>query len=225
LAETGLMDGRRATTHWAYGEPLAARYPGVRLEPDALFVRDGAGPGAAVWTSAGVTAGMDLALALVEEDHGPRVSLEAARWLVMFVQRPGGQSQFSAQLASQLAERDALRELQAWIAERPTEDLRVEALAAKVAMSPRHFARVFRAEVGLTPARYVERARVEVARRLLERTGLGLEQIADASGFRSAQRLRRALSRHLGVTPSDYRARFRAPMTRRDRPLTAGTGD
>lgn len=205
LAEAGLLDGRRATTHWAACDDLAARFPEVRLEADRLFVEDGP-----VWTSAGVTAGMDLALAFVERDLGRDVALATARWLVMFVQRSGGQSQFSAQLSAQLAERDVLRELQAWIAEHPEADLSVPTLARRAAMSPRHFARVFRAQVGQTPAEYVERTRVEVARRLLERTGLDLGEVAAACGLVSPPRLRRAFVRQLGVAPSDYRARFRA---------------
>lgn len=205
LAGAGLLEGRRATTHWASCARLEERFDAVDVEPDAIFVRDGH-----VWTSAGVTAGMDLALALVEEDLGRDVALQVARWLVMFVKRPGGQSQFSAQLGAQLAERDSLRELQHWIAEHPDADLRVPALARRSAMSPRNFARVFREQTGLTPASYVERARVEVARRMLEQTGLELTSVADACGFGSPQRLRRAFSRRVGVSPTAYRARFRA---------------
>ena len=156
LAEAGLLDGRRATTHWAMCRQLAEQFPRVSVERDPIFVRDGN-----VYTSAGVTAGMDLALALVEEDFGREVALGVARWLVLFVKRPGGQSQFSAQLAAQLAEREPVRELQAWIVDHVGEDLSVGALARRVAMSPRNFARVFVGEVGVTPARYVEATRVE----------------------------------------------------------------
>ena len=151
LAKAGLLDGRRATTHWASCADLAQRYPAVSVEPDPIFVRDGN-----VATSAGVTAGMDLALALVEEDLGREVALEAARWLVLFLKRPGGQAQFSAQLAAQTAERAPLRELQAWIPDHLGEDLSVPALARRAAMSERNFARAFRRETGMTPAAYVE---------------------------------------------------------------------
>lgn len=205
LAASGLLRGRRATTHWSECERLAATFPDVQVEPDAIFVRDDP-----VWTSAGVTAGIDLALALVEDDLGRDVALTVARWLVVFVRRPGGQSQFSAQLAAQLAERDALRDLQHFVAEHPTADLGVAALARRVHMSERHFARVFVQEVGVTPAVYVERTRTEIARRLLEETGLGLEEVAAAAGFGSVETLRRAVHKHLGVAPSDYRQRFRA---------------
>lgn len=204
LAQAGLLDGRRVTTHWQWCDLLAEAHPTLDVQPDAIFVRDGR-----FWTSAGVTAGMDLALALVEEDHGRDAALAVARQLVLFVQRPGGQSQFSAQLSAQRAERDQLRDLQAWIHEHVADDLRVEPLARRVAMSPRHFARVFRQEVGVPPATYVERARVEVARRMLEQTGLDLRSVAEASGLRTTQTLRRAFHRTLGVGPRAYRERFR----------------
>ncbi len=160
LAEAGLLDGLRATTHWASCAELARRYPGVSVEPDTIFVREGY-----LYTSAGVTAGMDLALAMVEEDHGRDVALAVARELVMFLRRPGGQSQFSAQLKVQLAEHVPLQELQAYILEHPEADLSVPALARRVAMSPRNFARAFAREVGMTPARFVASARIETARR------------------------------------------------------------
>ncbi len=163
LARAGLLDGRRATTHWASVAQLARAFPAVKVEPDRIYVRDGD-----VYTSAGVSAGMDLALALVEEDCGRKIALAVARRLVLFLKRPGGQSQFSSQLEAQLADRAPLRELQGWIAGHPTADLSVEALAKRVALSPRHFARVFARDLGVTPARYVERVRVEVARRRLE---------------------------------------------------------
>jgi transcriptional regulator GlxA family with amidase domain len=203
LAEAGLLDGRRVTTHWAACEALARRYPAVEVDADPIWVRDGD-----VYTSAGVTAGMDLALALVEEDLGRDVALTVARWLVLFLRRPGNQSQFSAQLAGQLAGRAALRELQAWIVEHPDAELTVEALAARVAMSPRHFARSFRREVGLTPGRYVERVRVETARRRLEDSTDPIEHVADACGFGTAETMRRSFIRALGVPPAEYRRRF-----------------
>ncbi|HVP28078.1 MAG TPA: GlxA family transcriptional regulator [Myxococcota bacterium] len=204
LAEAGLLDGRRVTTHWSYAERLAALYPKVEVDPEPIFVRDGK-----IWTSAGVTAGMDLALALVEEDHGHEVALAVARELVMFLKRPGGQSQFSAQLAAQAADREPLRELQAWVAENPAEDLRVPLLARRAGMSPRHFARVFASSVGTTPARFIERVRVETARRRLEETAAGVDAVAAECGFGSAEVMRRAFLRALRVSPADYRRRFR----------------
>jgi len=205
LAAAGLLDGKRATTHWNSCERLARRYPNVTVESDPIFVRDGN-----VWTSAGVTAGMDLALALVAEDLGRDVALAVARQLVMYVQRPGGQSQFSAHLASPAAERDPLREVQAWIAEHPEADHSVERLATRASMSPRHFARVFRAELGCTPAVYVERVRVETARRLLETTSLPVDAVATACGFGTVETFRRAFARRVGASPSEYRDRFRS---------------
>ena len=203
LAAAGLLDGRRATTHWQLCPRLARDHPAVAVEDDPIFVRDGN-----VYTSAGVTAGMDLALALVEEDHGHDAAMRIARHLVMFVRRPGGQSQFSAALDLQAAERRPIRDLQAWIAGHPSGDLSVEALAARAHMSPRNFARVFRDEVGQTPARFVERVRVEAARRLLEESGAGLERVARECGFGGADSMRRSFLRVLRVAPSEYRGRF-----------------
>jgi transcriptional regulator GlxA family with amidase domain len=204
LAEAGLLDGRRATTHWRFCADLARRYPRVDIDPDPVFVRDGD-----VWTSAGVTAGMDLALALVEEDLGPAVALEVARALVIFLKRPGGQSQFSGALAAQQASLPALRDLQAWIAGHLDQDLSVAALAARANLSERSFARAFRREVGQTPAAYVEALRVERARALLEDGAPSLEAVARAAGFASAEVLRRAFHRRVGVSPASYRERFR----------------
>jgi transcriptional regulator GlxA family with amidase domain len=203
LAETGLLDGKRATTHWAYCNELAARFPRVTVDPDPIFIRQGR-----IYTSAGVTAGMDLALAMVEEDHGPQLARAVARELVLFLQRPGGQSQFSAQLTVQQADRAPLNELQAWMTDHLREDLSVAALARRVGMSPRNFARVFTRDVGLTPARLVERLRVEAARRRLEESRDGVETVADDCGFGSAESLRRAFVRTLRVAPSAYRSRF-----------------
>jgi transcriptional regulator GlxA family with amidase domain len=204
LAAAGLLDGRRATTHWGWCDALAEAYPAVTVEPDRIFVRDGE-----VWTSAGVTAGIDLALAMVEDDLGRDVALAVARRLVVFLKRPGGQSQFSAQLAGQLAEREPLGELQGWIADHLDADLSVEGLAAQVAMSVRNFSRTFTREVGVTPARFVERARVEGARRLLEESTASVDAIAGRCGFGTAETMRRAFLRSLHVTPTDYRRRFR----------------
>jgi transcriptional regulator GlxA family with amidase domain len=205
LAAAGLLEGRRATTHWASCDRLAEKYPGITVDPDRIFVRDGN-----IWTSAGVTAGMDLALALVADDMGQDVARAAARQLVMYVQRPGGQAQFSAQLGAQRAAREPLRELQGWIGEHPAEDHSVERLAAHVAMSPRHFARVFRDDVGCTPAAYVEQVRVEVARRLLETTDLSVDEVAGTAGFGTPETLRRAFARRVGAGPTEYRDRFRS---------------
>jgi transcriptional regulator GlxA family with amidase domain len=205
LAEAGLLDGRRATTHWSACNALRRRYPRITVEDDPIFVRD-----ANVWTSAGVTAGMDLALALVEEDAGREAALEVARQLVLFVRRPGGQAQFSAQLAADTAEREPLRELQGWIADHLTDDLSVEALAERAHMSPRNFARAFKQEIGMTPAAYVERARVERAQQALQATQAPVSLVARRSGFGTAGTMRRAFQRRTGVTPVDYRNRFAA---------------
>jgi transcriptional regulator GlxA family with amidase domain len=203
LARAGLLDGRRATTHWSACETLQRRHPEVDVGPDAIFVRDGD-----VYTSAGVTAGMDLSLALVEEDLGRRTALEVARWLVLFLKRPGGQSQFSVQLSAQVAEREPLRDLQAWISDNLDTDLSVPALAERACMSPRNFARAFRREVGVTPAAYVEAARVEAARVALDGTQEPIESIARRCGFGTVETMRRAFHRRLGVGPSSYRERF-----------------
>lgn len=205
LAASGLLDGRRATTHWRSCDRLVREYPAIRVEPDSIFVRDGS-----LCTSAGVTAGIDLALALVEEDLGREIALAIARHLVMFVQRPGGQSQFSPLLELQAASRRPLRDLQAWVAEHLAEDLSVDALAERAHMSPRNFARAFHKEVGWTPARFVERLRVDAARRRLEETDAGLERVARECGFASADVMRRSFLRVIQVAPSDYRGRFQS---------------
>jgi transcriptional regulator GlxA family with amidase domain len=204
LARAGLLDGRRAATHWASAADLARRHPEVEVDPEAIFVRDGD-----VWSSAGVTAGMDLALAMVEEDLGRRVALETARWLVVFVQRPGGQSQFSSHLRAQVAEREPLRELQEWMAGNLDADLSVPALAHRACMSERNFARAFGREVGMTPGAYVEALRVDHARLRLESTGQKLEAVASDCGFGTVETMRRAFHRRLGVGPGGYRDRFR----------------
>jgi len=203
LAAAGLLNGRRATTHWLSAPALARDYPAITVEPDAIFVRDGR-----LYTSAGVTAGMDLALALVEEDHGRDVALMVARLLVLFLKRPGGQSQFSSQLAVQMLPSGPLKGLPEWIVEHLGEDLTVERLAARVAMSPRNFARVFLKETGVTPAKFVEQARVEKARRELEDSTAPVETVAVVCGFGSAERMRRTFQRHLRVVPQEYRRRF-----------------
>jgi transcriptional regulator GlxA family with amidase domain len=210
LARAGLLDGRRATTHWAGCDQLANRYPEIDVDSDPIFIQSGN-----VYTSAGVTAGMDLALALVEEDAGRRTALEVARWLVLFVRRPGGQAQFSSHLAAQLADREPLRELQGWIADNLDGDLSVPALADRAHMSPRNFARAFRREVGMTPGAYVEAARVEQARVRLETTEAKLEAVAQDCGFGTVETMRRAFHRTLMVGPADYRTRFQ-PQGGRD---------
>ena len=205
LGEAGLLDGRRATTHWAVCDALQRRYPKARVERDPIFVRDGK-----VSTSAGVTAGMDLALELVEEDGGRDLALSVARWLVMFLRRSGGQSQFSVQLSAQVAERRGLRELQTWIADHLGDDLSVPALARRAGMSPRNFARAFRREIGRTPAAYVEAQRVEGARRLLETAEASVAEVAAACGFARVETMHRAFRRGVRVTPGQYRRHFRA---------------
>ena len=203
LAAAGILDGRRAVTHWRYCDHLASLFPNVSVEQDPIFLKEGN-----VYTSAGVTSGIDLALALIEEDHGPRRSLEIARDLVMFLRRPGGQSQFSSLLAAQVTARRPIGDLQAWIFSHLDADLRVDALAGRCGMSPRHFARVFLEQTGMTPSRYVEKARVEAARTLLEGSQDGLKEVAARTGFGSADSMRRSFVRLLGVTASGYADRF-----------------
>src|SRR5262249_26640484 len=203
LAEAGLLDGRRATTHWSRAVELARRYPRVRVEEDRIWVRDGS-----VYTSAGVSAGMDLALALIEEDLGAEVALQVARAMVMYLRRPGDQSQYSGPLRLQAAQTPSVRELVAWAAEHPAIDLSVSALARRLSKSPRHLSRVFRKELGVAPAEAVEQLRLEAARRALQQSAAGLKEVAARCGFGSAELLRRAFLRRLHVTPSAYRARF-----------------
>jgi transcriptional regulator GlxA family with amidase domain len=204
LAAAGLLDGRRAATHWMHCAELARRFPGIRVEPDPIFVRDGA-----IWTSAGVTAAIDLALALVEEDAGRSLALAVARHLVMFLKRPGGQAQFSTVLSLQGAE-DRFGELHGWMAGRLAGDLSLPALAHKAGMSERSFSRRYAQATGITPARAVERLRVEAARRLLSDTRLPVKRIAARCGFGSEETLRRSFLRLLAATPQSYRARFSA---------------
>jgi transcriptional regulator GlxA family with amidase domain len=203
LAEAGLLDGRRATTHWAYASELAMRYPRVRVDSNPIWVQDGN-----VYTSAGVTTGMDLALGFVEQDHGSEVALAVARSLVLFLRRPGGQAQFSVSLSTQAVGRNSLLELQIWMAENLHRDLSVETLAERTAMSSRNFARSFVRELGITPARYVEQLRLEAARRRLEQTEMSLEEVSSACGFGSAEIMRRTFLRCLGITPGRYRSHF-----------------
>ncbi|MGH6811385.1 MAG: GlxA family transcriptional regulator [Methylocella sp.] len=206
LAAAGLLHYRRAATHWLYSERLASAYPSTKVDSNLIFARDGN-----IYSSGGITAGIDLALALVEEDHGQEITLAVARTMVVFPRRPGGQSQFSAYKKIEANQPD-IRELQRWILGHPGEDLGVEALADRMAMSPRNFARLFRSETGETPARFTERARSEAARCQLEQTVLPVETIAEECGFGNAERMRRAFQRLFAVSPHDYRARFRSTL-------------
>jgi transcriptional regulator GlxA family with amidase domain len=203
LAEAGLLDGKAATTHWAFCEELARRHPSVRVEPDRIFVRDGR-----IASSAGMTAGMDLALALVEEDHGPEMARAVARWTVMFLQRPGGQSQFSERLALPASVAPPIREILDGIVADPAGDHRLPRLAQRAALSERHLRRLFSEQTGTTPARFTERVRVEAARELLEDTAIPVDATAARCGFGSPETMRRAFLRVLGVGPAEYRARF-----------------
>jgi transcriptional regulator GlxA family with amidase domain len=203
LAEAGLLDGRRATTHWNWAQELARDYPRVTVDPDPIYVRDDN-----CYTSAGVTAGIDLCLALVEEDLGRPVALQIAQMMVVFLRRPGGQSQFSATLGAQTRESRPLGDLLAWLPDNLRRDLSVNKLARRAAMSPRNFARLFRQELGKTPGKHVEDLRLEAARRQLESTSLSITEVADATGLASSEVLRRLFKRRLGVAPGRYRASF-----------------
>lgn len=203
LAEAGLLKGRRVTTHWMDVDRMAAEYPEVTVEPDAIYVRDGS-----IATSAGITAGIDLALALVEEDYGRKMALAIARRLVLYLKRPGGQSQFSSRLRSQMITGGPLAPLLAWLEKNAHQHVTVEDLAGRAAMSPRNFARVFLRETGMTPLKYLEQVRIERAKHLLEETSHPMEAIALESGFGSAEQLRRTFQRCLGITPRAYRERF-----------------
>ncbi len=205
LARAGLLDNRRATTHWAHCAELQTAGHNVQVDPDAIYVCDDH-----IMTSAGVTSGIDMALAMVEADWGQPVAVAIARQLVMYLKRPGGQSQFSEQLRSHTIDSDRLKQLQLWLLEHLDADLSVPSLASRVSMSERSFSRRFQAALGTSPAKYVERCRVGAARNKLEQTGQPLERIAIACGFRSGEILRRAFIRELGVSPTAYRERFRS---------------
>jgi transcriptional regulator GlxA family with amidase domain len=209
-AAAGLLHGRRVTTHWSRARQLAEEHPGLAVDPDPIYVRDGK-----YWSSAGVTAGIDLALALVQEDLGVDVAQTVARWLVMFLHRPGGQTQFASPVWVPRAERSTVRAVQTLVEAAPDGDHRLPALAAAAAMSVRHFTRVFTAEVGESPSRFVERTRLEAARRELEETSDTLDVVARRCGLGSAETLRRVFQRHLGVAPDAYRRRFRATPNER----------
>jgi len=204
LARAGLLDGRRATTHWNWCELLTRRAPRAHIDPNPIFVRD-----ENVYTSAGVTAGMDLALALLEEDHGSNLALQVARNLVLYLRRPGGQSQFSAALSLQLTDRKPLLELESWVLDNLNKPLTVPVLAQRVAMSPRNFARVFTKEMKTTPAKFVEHLRVETARRRLEESQNSMESIAAECGFGNVNSMRNVFQRALKIAPGQYRHHFR----------------
>ena len=205
LAAAGLLDGKRATTHWAMVDELSRRYPGVSVEADRIFVRDGD-----VYTSAGVTSGIDLAISMIEEDHGRMLALRVARSLVVYLKRPSGQSQFSNLLLAQFAASPQVRQVQEWALENLGADLGVKVLAARAHMSERTFRRAFSEETGETPHDFVERIRVDAARSLFEEAQLSVQVVATKCGFDSVDTLRRAFMRRLGVTPQQYLRRFRA---------------
>lgn len=205
LAAAGVLDGKQVTTHWEWAGRLHQAFPAVAVNPEPIFIQSGK-----VWTSAGVTAGIDLTLALIEADVGHRIAIATARQMVMFLKRPGSQSQFSVPLAAQSKDRSGFAELHAWIAANLSGDLRVEALARRVNMTPRTFARIYVAQIGRTPARTVEAMRIEAACRALEETDLPLKRIATDTGHGEEQNLRRVFQRQLGVSPAQYRSRFSA---------------
>jgi transcriptional regulator GlxA family with amidase domain len=203
-ASAGVLAGRRVATHWRWCAELRRRHLDVDVDGDSVFVKDGS-----LWSSAGVTAGIDMALAMVEEDHDRRLALKVAQSLVVFLKRPGGQSQFSATLSAQIADKDATFDtLHSWVSDNPKADLRVDRLAERMGMSSRTFARIYTSRIGITPAKAIERIRLELARRLLERQEIALAEIAERTGFGDNERMRRAFVRCLGVTPTEYRRRF-----------------
>jgi transcriptional regulator GlxA family with amidase domain len=204
LGAAGLLDGKQVVTHWRFCDRLAKEFPRAIVRPDPIFMKDGA-----VYTSAGITAGIDLALALVEEDHGREVALNIARFLVMFLVRPGGQAQFSHMLSRQAVTSKPLRELQVWMLENLREDLTVEKLAERVGMSPRHFTRVCLRDTNMNPGQFVDRLRVEAAQQMIDSSNMGLKEIADACGFRTADAMRRTFLRVIGITAGEYMDRFR----------------
>jgi transcriptional regulator GlxA family with amidase domain len=214
LASAGLLDGKRITTHWECAGKFSREYPHIDLDADAIYVRDGA-----LITAAGVTAGIDLALSLIEEDHGKDIAMIVARYLVMFMKRPGGQSQFSAHLVGQMSETTLIQKAQEFVLAHLGSRLDVESLAHEVAMSTRNFGRVFRRELGMTPADFVTAARTDAARRMLEDTLQPLQRIASSCGFADVNAMRRAFTKTMGVTPNDYRRRFQSSnQTHRDVP-------
>ena len=206
LAEAGLLEGRRAATHWALAELLVRRHPGVDVDADRIYVNDG------VWTSAGVTAGIDLALQLVRTHHGAEIAAQVARLMVVYLHRAGGQQQFSTHLVARQSAHPTIADLMAHIADHPDADLSVEALAEHVAMSERSFQRLFTRETGVSPGKYVERTRIDAARRLLEQTEDGVAEVAASCGFATVETFHRSFRRLVGVTPAEYRRRFAPPV-------------
>ncbi len=204
LAAAGLLDGKRAVTHWDFCDRLAREFPNVEVCPDPIYLRDGS-----TYTSAGITAGIDLSLALVEEDHGHQAALKVARQLVMFLVRPGGQAQYSHMLSRQAVASEPLRELQVWMLEHLKEDLTVEKLAERIGMSARHFSRVCLRETKMNPGQFVDRMRVEAAQQMIDSSSMGLKEIADTCGFRSADSMRRTFLRVIGITAGEYTERFK----------------
>ena len=209
LAEAGLLDGKQAVTHWKFCDRMAKAYPRVTVRPESIFLRDGS-----IYTSAGITAGIDLSLSLVEEDHGHETALSIARQLVMFLVRPGGQSQYSHMLSHQASTSQPLRELQVWMLEHLREPLTVEQLADRVGMSARNFTRVCLRETGMNPGQFVGRMRVEAAQQMIDSSAMGLKEIADATGFKSVDAMRRAFVRTFGVTAAEYASRFKSTLAR-----------
>jgi transcriptional regulator GlxA family with amidase domain len=209
LAEAGLLNGKQAVTHWTFCDRLAREYPKVAVRPEPIFLRDGS-----IYTSAGITAGIDLSLTLVEEDHGHETALRIARFLVMFLVRPGGQAQYSHMLSHQAITSQPLRELQVWMLQHLRENLTVESLAGRIGMSARHFTRVCLRETGLNPGQFVDRMRVEAARQIIDSSSRGLKEIADSCGFQSADAMRRTFLRVLGVTAAEYASRFKSTLVR-----------
>jgi transcriptional regulator GlxA family with amidase domain len=207
LAEAGLLNGKQAVTHWSFCDRLAREYPRVTVRPDPIYLRDGS-----IYTSAGITAGIDLSLALVEEDHGHETALRIARFLVMFLVRPGGQAQYSHMLSHQALASKPLRELQVWMLQHLRDDLTVESLAERIGMSSRHFTRVCLRETGMNPGHFVDRMRVEAAQQIIDSSSRGLKEIADSCGFRSADTMRRAFLRVLGITAAEYASRFKSTL-------------
>lgn len=205
LAACGLLKGKQATTHWCVADRLADLYPDITVQPDAIYIQDGH-----VWTSAGVTAGIDLALAMVEEHHSPALAVDVARMLVLYLRRSGGQSQFSAPMTLRAVAGKPFRNLHDWLFKNIAQPITIESMAAHAAMSPRNFARMFKQQTRMTPARYLESMRLNQARELLETTDIAIAAIADACGFVREERLRRTFLRHLGITPSRYRIHFRS---------------
>jgi transcriptional regulator GlxA family with amidase domain len=203
LAAAGLLDGKKVVTHWDFCDRLAREFPDVMVRPNPIYLRDGS-----IYTSAGITAGIDLTLALVEEDHGHKVALDVARRLVMFLVRPGGQAQYSHMLSHQAVTSKPLRELQVWMMENLRENLTVDRLAERIGMSPRHFTRTCLRETKMNPGQFVDRMRVEAAQQMIDSSAMGLKEIADASGFQNADSMRRTFLRILGVTAGEYSRRF-----------------